>query len=29
MASVGHDVVALDVDENKVTSLAAGRSPIS
>lgn len=27
MASVGHDVVALDVDENKVTSLAAGVVP--
>ena len=27
MASVGHDVVALDVDENKVTSLAAGIVP--
>lgn len=27
MASVGHDVVALDVDESKVTSLAAGVVP--
>jgi len=27
MASLGHDVVALDVDENKVTSLAAGKVP--
>ena len=27
MASVGHDVVALDVDENKVNSLTAGKVP--
>jgi len=27
MASLGHDVVALDVDENKVASLAAGTVP--
>jgi len=27
MASLGHDVVALDVDQNKVTSLAAGIVP--
>ena len=27
MASLGHDVVALDVDEAKVTSLAAGKVP--
>lgn len=27
MASLGHDVVALDVDESKVTSLAGGKVP--
>jgi UDPglucose 6-dehydrogenase len=27
MASLGHDVVALDIDQNKVTSLAAGNVP--